>query len=136
MNGCEDDRYELDVLLNRLKPCVGKVETILKIITTVSENDKIIKYSSVVQFKCIEKLYDKWSDDAIDMLIDNPAIVVPVISSSLKMKVNECEEFRFPFNSMILAPIQAGNYSVLKVDEHGEIVLKIHLNKLVLHFTL
>lgn len=81
-------------------------------------------------------MYDKWSDDAIEMLIDNRAIVVSVILSSLKMKVKECEEFRFAFNSMILAPIQAGNYSALKVDERGEIILKIHLNKLVLHFTL
>ena len=56
---CEDDRYELNVLLDCLKSCIVKMDTILKLITTMSEHDKIISvqhHLSILQFKCIEKL--------------------------------------------------------------------------------
>lgn len=139
LNKCEDNRHELDISLNRLKSCAVKMEKILKLITTMSENNKTLnvqEHLSLIQFKCIEKLYDKWRDDAIGALINKPAIAVPVILRSLKMKAKECEEHRIGFNSMIWAPIQAGNYSVLKADERGEIILKILLKKSVLYLTL
>ena len=111
LNKCEDNRHELDISLNRLKSCVVKMEKILKLITTMSENDKTLN-------------------------VQEPAIAVPVILRSLKMKAEECEEYRIGFNSTIWAPIQAGNYSVLKADERGEIILKILLKKSVLYLTL
>ncbi|KAH9680603.1 Paired amphipathic helix protein Sin3-like 5 [Citrus sinensis] len=111
LNKCEDNRHELDISLNRLKSCAVKMEKILKLITTMSENDKTLN-------------------------VQEPAIAVPVILRSLKMKAEECEEYRIGFNSTIWAPIQAGNYSVLKADERGEIILKILLKKSVLYLTL
>ena len=63
----------LNMLLDRLKSCVAKMDKILKLITSMSEHDKIISvqdHLSILQLKCIEKLYDGWSDDAIEALIN------------------------------------------------------------------
>ncbi|KAI3720274.1 hypothetical protein L6452_21187 [Arctium lappa] len=110
---CEDDRFELDMLLESVNITARRVEELLDKI-----NDKSIKTDSMVRvedhftalnLRCIERLYGDNGLDVMDVLRKNASFALPVILIRLKQKQEEWARCRFDFNK-VWAEIYAKNY--------------------------
>ncbi|EYU22456.1 hypothetical protein MIMGU_mgv1a019853mg, partial [Erythranthe guttata] len=101
---CEDDRFELDVLLESVKATAKRVEELLD-----SMNDHTNKTNSsvniedhltVLNLRCIERLYGEHGLEVMDMLRKNAPVALPVILTRLKQKQLEWESCRSDFNKV------------------------------------
>ncbi|KVH97754.1 hypothetical protein Ccrd_000113, partial [Cynara cardunculus var. scolymus] len=110
---CEDDRFELDMLLESVNITARRVEELLDKI-----NDNSIKTDSMVRIedhftalnlRCIERLYGDNGLDVMDVLRKNASFALPVILIRLKQKQEEWARCRFDFNK-VWAEIYAKNY--------------------------
>ncbi|XP_074368070.1 paired amphipathic helix protein Sin3-like 4 isoform X1 [Apium graveolens] len=109
---CEDDRYELDMLLESVKAAIKSVEKLLKKI-----NDNTIKTSSIhiedhftaLNLRCIERVYGDHGLDVMDVLRKNPPLTLEVILHRLKQKQEEWAECRSDY-SKVWAEIYVKNY--------------------------
>lgn len=110
---CEDDRFELDMLLESVNGTTKKVEELLNRI-----NDNSIKTDSLfriedhftaLHLRCIERLYGDHGLDVMDVLRKNASLALPVILTRLKQKQDEWARCRSDFNK-VWAEIYAKNY--------------------------
>ncbi|CAH1417181.1 unnamed protein product [Lactuca virosa] len=110
---CEDDRFELDMLLESVNVTAKRVEELLDKI-----NDNSIKTESVVRvedhftslnLRCIERLYGDNGLDVMDVLKKNASLALPVVLTRLKQKQEEWARCRSDFNK-VWAEIYAKNY--------------------------
>ncbi|CAA6665487.1 unnamed protein product [Spirodela intermedia] len=110
---CEDDRFELDMLLESVNVTTRQVEDLLK-----AMHDNIIKPESQIRIddhltalnlRCIERLYGDHGLDVMDILRKNPGLALPVILTRLKQKQEEWSKCRADFNK-VWAEIYAKNY--------------------------
>ncbi|TKY58570.1 Paired amphipathic helix protein Sin3 4 [Spatholobus suberectus] len=110
---CEDDRIELDMLLESVNATTKRVEEILDEI-----NDNIIKgYSPIsieehltaLNLRCIERIYGDHALDVMDVLNKNASLVLPVILTRLRQKQDEMARCCTDFNR-VWAEIYAKNY--------------------------
>ncbi|XP_028090187.1 paired amphipathic helix protein Sin3-like 4 isoform X2 [Camellia sinensis] len=110
---CEDDRFELDMLLESVNVTTKRVEELLDKI-----NDNTIKTDSPIHIedhftalnlRCIERLYGDHGLDVMDVLRKNAPLALPVILTRLKQKQEEWAKCRSDFNK-VWAEIYAKNY--------------------------
>ncbi|CAK9187193.1 unnamed protein product [Ilex paraguariensis] len=96
---CEDDRFELDMLLESVNATTKCVEELLDKI-----NDNAIKPDSPIciedhftalNLRCIERLYGDHGLDVMDVLRKNAPLALPVILTRLKQKQEEVGKVSF-----------------------------------------
>ncbi|CAN7113330.1 unnamed protein product [Brassica rapa subsp. narinosa] len=110
---CEDDRFELDMLLESASSAVRTAENLLNIITekkiAFSGSFRIEDHLTALNLRCIERLYGEHGLDVIDILHKNPATALPVILTRLKQKQDEWKKCRDDFDK-IWAKVYAKNH--------------------------
>ncbi|XP_057481650.1 paired amphipathic helix protein Sin3-like 4 [Actinidia eriantha] len=110
---CEDDRFELDMLLESVNVTTKRVEELLdKINGNTIKTDSPIRiedHFTALNLRCIERLYGDHGLDVMDVLRKNAPLALPVILTRLKQKQEEWARCRADFNK-IWAEIYAKNY--------------------------
>ncbi|XP_061342897.1 paired amphipathic helix protein Sin3-like 2 [Gastrolobium bilobum] len=101
---CEDDRFELDMLLESVSSAAKRAE---ELYNNMNENkinmetlNRIEDYFTVQNLRCIERLYGNHGLDVIDILRKNPTRALPVILTRLKQKQEEWSRCRSDFNKV------------------------------------
>ncbi|KAL9267391.1 Paired amphipathic helix protein Sin3-like 3-like protein [Drosera capensis] len=94
----EDDRYELDMLLEIAKATIKHAEDLLdKINRNEVETNmgiSVEEHFTAPQIRCIERLYDEWCLEMIDAISKNPIYYLPIIINRLKQKQEEWTTLR------------------------------------------
>ncbi|GKU97035.1 hypothetical protein SLEP1_g10217 [Rubroshorea leprosula] len=110
---CEDDRFELDMLLESVSSTAKRAEDLLN---SINENKikpdspiRIGDYFTALNLRCIERLYGDHGLDVMDILRRNPALALPVILTRLKQKQEEWTKCRADFNK-VWAEIYSKNH--------------------------
>ncbi|CAH2066493.1 unnamed protein product, partial [Thlaspi arvense] len=110
---CEDDRFELDMLLESVNSATNRVEELLaKINSNELKTDTPIcidDHLTALNIRCIERLYGDHGLDVIDLLKKNAYLALPVILTRLKQKQEEWARCRSDFNK-VWADIYTKNY--------------------------
>ncbi|KAK7362067.1 hypothetical protein VNO77_04167 [Canavalia gladiata] len=110
---CEDDRFELDMLLESVNVTTKRVEELLeKINANIIKGDspvRIEEHLTALNLRCIERLYGDHGLDVMDVLKKNASLALPVILTRLKQKQEEWARCRADFNK-VWAEIYAKNY--------------------------
>ncbi|GMY26135.1 paired amphipathic helix protein Sin3-like 4 isoform X1 [Fagus crenata] len=110
---CEDDRFELDMLLESVNVTTKRVEELLeKINNNTIKTDspiRIEEYFTALNLRCIERLYGDHGLDVMDVLRKNAPLALPVILTRLKQKQEEWARCRSDFNK-VWAEIYSKNY--------------------------
>ncbi|KAJ7943566.1 Paired amphipathic helix protein Sin3-like [Quillaja saponaria] len=110
---CEDDRFELDMLLESVNVTTKRVEELLeKINSNIIKTDcpiRIEENFTALNLRCIERLYGDHGLDVMDVLRKNAPLALPVILTRLKQKQEEWARCRSDFNK-VWAEIYAKNY--------------------------
>ncbi|XP_076811562.1 paired amphipathic helix protein Sin3a-like isoform X2 [Clavelina lepadiformis] len=105
---CEDERFELDVVIETNLGTIRALEGINKKLSRMSDEDKakfrLDNYlggtSEVTQRKAIHRIYGDKAPDIIDGLKKNPAVAVPLVLKRLKMKDDEWRDAQHQFNKV------------------------------------
>ncbi|KAK7407307.1 hypothetical protein VNO78_09111 [Psophocarpus tetragonolobus] len=110
---CEDDRFELDMLLESVNVTTKRVEELLdKINNNIIKGDspfRIEEHLTAINLRCIERLYGDHGLDVMEVLRKNAPLALPVILTRLKQKQEEWARCRADF-SKVWAEIYAKNY--------------------------
>ncbi|XP_016647559.1 PREDICTED: paired amphipathic helix protein Sin3-like 4 isoform X1 [Prunus mume] len=110
---CEDDRFELDMLLESVNVTTKRVEELLEKINnnTIKMDSpiRIEEHFTALNLRCIERLYGDHGLDVMDVLRKNGPLALPVILTRLKQKQEEWARCRSDFNK-VWADIYAKNY--------------------------
>ncbi|XAR71204.1 hypothetical protein NMG60_11028366 [Bertholletia excelsa] len=110
---CEDDRFELDMLLESVGSAAKRAEELLNSINdnaiSLDSPFRIEDHFTALNLRCIERLYGDHGLDVMDMLRKNPSVALPVILTRLKQKQEEWTKCRFEFNK-VWADIYAKNH--------------------------
>ncbi|KAG4151231.1 hypothetical protein ERO13_D04G052000v2 [Gossypium hirsutum] len=110
---CEDDRFELDMLLESVSSTAKRAEDLLN---SINENKinmdspiRVQEYFTVLNLRCIERLYGDHGLDVMEILHKNPALALPVVLTRLKQKQEEWTKCRSDFNK-VWAEIYSKNH--------------------------
>ncbi|URD90105.1 hypothetical protein MUK42_27419 [Musa troglodytarum] len=109
---CEDDRFELDMLLESVNVTTKRVEELLEMMQDPVKSENPIHIEdklSSLNLRCIERLYGDHGLDVMDVLHKNSSLSLPVILTRLKQKQEEWTRCRSDF-SKVWAEIYAKNY--------------------------
>ncbi|XP_051132564.1 paired amphipathic helix protein Sin3-like 3 isoform X2 [Andrographis paniculata] len=110
---CEDDRFELDMLLESANTTVKRVEELLNSIDnhTIKLDDSfhIEDHLTALDLRCIEHLYGDHGVDVLEVLRKSATFSLPVVLSRLKQKQVEWAKCRMEFNK-VWADTYAKNY--------------------------
>ncbi|KAJ6845405.1 paired amphipathic helix protein Sin3-like 4 [Iris pallida] len=109
---CEDDRFELDMLLESVNVTTKKVEELIEKMQNTIKPEcpiRIEEHFSPLNLRCIERLYGDHGLDVMDVLRKNANLALPVILTRLKQKQEEWLRCRSDFNK-VWADIYAKNY--------------------------
>ncbi|KAK1423048.1 hypothetical protein QVD17_18342 [Tagetes erecta] len=109
---CEDDRFELDMLVESVNATAKRVEELLDRINDNSgktDNAVHIEDFTAINLRCIGRLYGDHGNDVMDVLRKNASLALPVILTRLKQKQEEWLRCRFD-NKKVWAEIYAKNY--------------------------
>lgn len=122
---CEDERFELDVVLETNLSTILVLEAVNKKLSRMSEEEKT-KFrldnclggtSEVIHRKAIHRIYGDKAPDIIDGLKKNAAVAVPVVLKRLKMKDEEWREAQHQFNKVWRE--QNEKYYLKSLDHQG-----------------
>ncbi|XP_073018973.1 paired amphipathic helix protein Sin3-like 2 isoform X2 [Primulina eburnea] len=101
---CEDDRFELDMLLESVSSTAKRVEELLNSINnnSIGSDSRIIveDHLTVLNLRCIERLYGEHGLDVMDILRKNATLALPVILTRLKQKQEEWTWCQLDFNKV------------------------------------
>uniref|UniRef100_A0A1J3GR05 Paired amphipathic helix protein Sin3-like 2 n=2 Tax=Noccaea caerulescens TaxID=107243 RepID=A0A1J3GR05_NOCCA len=110
---CEDDRFELDMLLESVGSAAKSAEELLNIIVekkiSFEGSFRIEDHFTALNLRCIERLYGDHGLDVTDIIRKNPAAALPVILTRLKQKQDEWTKCREDFN-VVWADVYAKNH--------------------------
>ncbi|XP_058778731.1 paired amphipathic helix protein Sin3-like 2 [Vicia villosa] len=110
---CEDDRFELDMLLESVSSAAKRADELYTNITenkiSVESLSRIEDHFTVLNLRCIERLYGDHGLDVLDILRKNPTHALPVILTRLKQKQEEWNRCRTDFNK-VWADIYSKNH--------------------------
>ncbi|KAB5525944.1 hypothetical protein PHYPO_G00146040 [Pangasianodon hypophthalmus] len=122
---CEDERFELDVVLETNLATIRVLETVQKKLSRMSAEEQA-KFrldntmggsSEVIHRKAIQRIYGDKAADIIDGLKRNPAVSVPIVLKRLKMKDEEWREAQRGFNKIWRE--QNEKYYLKSLDHQG-----------------
>ncbi|XP_062028766.1 paired amphipathic helix protein Sin3-like 4 [Rosa rugosa] len=107
---CENDMFELDMLLSSVNSTIGSVEQLIQKIenNSISASICLEDHLTVLNLRCIERLYGKQGLEVVDLLRENADAALPVILVRLKQKQEEWEQCRSDF-SQVWAQVYAKN---------------------------
>ncbi|KAI0524065.1 hypothetical protein KFK09_003429 [Dendrobium nobile] len=103
---CEDDRYELDMLVELANTTIEKVQNLVK---KMQDDNDINKLESPFRIEdhltsrnlnCIERVYGDNGFDVVDALKKNASVALPLILDRLKQKQEEWTSYRANFNKL------------------------------------
>uniref|UniRef100_A0A673HA03 Paired amphipathic helix protein Sin3a-like n=1 Tax=Sinocyclocheilus rhinocerous TaxID=307959 RepID=A0A673HA03_9TELE len=122
---CEDERFELDVVLETNLATIRVLEAVQKKISRMSAEDQakfrldntIGGSSEVIHRKAIQRIYGDKAPDIIDGLKTNPAVSVPIVLKRLKTKEEEWREAQRGFNKIWRE--QNEKYYLKSLDHQG-----------------
>ncbi|XP_010477744.1 PREDICTED: paired amphipathic helix protein Sin3-like 3 [Camelina sativa] len=110
---CEDDRFELDMLLESVNSTTKHVEEVLAKINSnelkTNSPIRVEDHLTALNIRCIERLYGDHGLDVMDVLRKNVSLALPVILTRLKQKQEEWVRCRSDFDK-VWADIYAKNY--------------------------
>ncbi|KAJ0830567.1 putative transcription regulator Others family [Helianthus annuus] len=110
---CEDDRFELDMLLESVSATAKRAEDLLNNINNKSISTdvpiRIEDHFTALDLRCIERLYGDHGLDVMDILRRNPSLALPIILTRLKQKQEDWTKCRSDFNK-VWAEIYAKNH--------------------------
>ncbi|XP_058180430.1 paired amphipathic helix protein Sin3-like 2 isoform X1 [Rhododendron vialii] len=110
---CEDDRFELDMLLESVNSSAKQAEELLNCINdnTISSEVpiRVEDHFTALNLRCIERLYGDHGLDVMELLRKNPSVALHVILTRLKQKQEEWTKCRSYFNK-VWAEIYAKNH--------------------------
>uniref|UniRef100_A0A7N0RFU1 Histone deacetylase interacting domain-containing protein n=1 Tax=Kalanchoe fedtschenkoi TaxID=63787 RepID=A0A7N0RFU1_KALFE len=110
---CEDDRFELDVLIETAKSTILRIEELLHKINeksiVVDGPVRIEEHFAALHLRCIERLYGDHCLDAMDFLRKRFTQSLPVIAIRLKQRKEEWSKTRSGFNN-VWAEVYAKNH--------------------------
>eukprot|EP01102_Stenamoeba_stenopodia_P018355 TRINITY_DN6714_c0_g1_i2.p1 TRINITY_DN6714_c0_g1~~TRINITY_DN6714_c0_g1_i2.p1 ORF type:complete len:975 (+),score=235.58 TRINITY_DN6714_c0_g1_i2:41-2965(+) len=109
---CEDDRFELDLVIELNASAMRALEQLNKKLQSVKKEEasKVkIDPLDVLHAKSIERLYGDRRRDIMEGLYNNPVVAVPVILKRLKQKDQEWRKARRDWNK-IWREINEKNY--------------------------
>ncbi|XP_038622994.1 paired amphipathic helix protein Sin3a isoform X2 [Tachyglossus aculeatus] len=122
---CEDERFELDVVLETNLATIRVLETIQKKLSRLSAEEQA-KFrldntlggtSEVIHRKALQRIYADKAADIIDGLRKNPSVAVPIVLKRLKMKEEEWREAQRGFNKVWRE--QNEKYYLKSLDHQG-----------------
>ncbi|XP_035251360.1 SIN3 transcription regulator family member Aa isoform X1 [Anguilla anguilla] len=122
---CEDERFELDVVLETNLATIRVLETVQKKLSRMSAEEQA-KFrldntmggsSEVIHRKAIQRIYGDKAPDIIDGLRKNPAVSVPIVLKRLKTKEEEWREAQRGFNRIWRE--QNEKYYLKSLDHQG-----------------
>ena len=101
---CEDDRYELDMVIELNVSTIRALEPIMNHIATLQKeqlvNYKLRETLDGLQIRSIERIYGEKGTEIIDGLLLNPVVAVPVILHRLRQKDREWRKCRKEWNKI------------------------------------
>ncbi|CAN6327057.1 unnamed protein product [Urochloa humidicola] len=95
---CEDDRFELDMLLESVNAAIRRVEELIEKMDKSPKPDSSIhidEHLTSLNMRCIERLYGDHGLDVMEVLRKNADVALPVILTRLKQKQEEWSSFYF-----------------------------------------
>ncbi|KAM4619084.1 SIN3 transcription regulator family member Aa isoform 3-T5 [Polymixia lowei] len=122
---CEDERFELDVVLETNLATIRVLEAVQRKLSRMSAEEQA-KFrldntlggsSEVVHRKAIQRIYGDKAPDIIDGLKKNPAVSVPIVLKRLKIKEEEWREAQRGFNKIWRE--QNEKYYLKSLDHQG-----------------
>lgn len=131
---CEDERFELDLLIDHNLATIAVFEPLAKKIETMSVEERntltlgpnLGGTSTVIYRKAIRKIYGEKADEVLAGLMKNPAVAVPVVLRRLKQKDEEWRRTQRDWNK-IWRDIHLKNY--YKALDHQGIEFKANDRK-------
>ncbi|XP_043946674.1 paired amphipathic helix protein Sin3b [Protopterus annectens] len=108
LHRCEDERFELDVVLETNLATIRVLESLQKKISRMSQEDQekfrlddcLGGTSEVIQRRAIYRIYGDKAQEIIESLKKSPATAVPVVLKRLKAKEEEWREAQQGFNKI------------------------------------
>ncbi|XP_068599386.1 paired amphipathic helix protein Sin3b [Brachionichthys hirsutus] len=108
LHRCEDERFELDVVLETNLATIRVLESIQKKLSRLSPEDQerfrlddcLGGTSEVIQRRAVYRIYGDKAPEIIDGLKRSPATAVPVVLKRLKAKEDEWREAQQGFNKI------------------------------------
>lgn len=113
---CEDDRFELDMMLETNASCLeemGKINANVSALPAEERQQMRLEEKnglSPVHFRCIERIYGDHGGDMVDLLRKNPGVAVPVVLARLKQKDDEWRRVQEEMNK-VWKDVYEKNYS-------------------------
>ncbi|MED6241542.1 Paired amphipathic helix protein Sin3a, partial [Ataeniobius toweri] len=122
---CEDERFELDIVLENNLATIRALETVQRRLSRMSAEEQLRfrldntmgGSSEVIHRKAIQRIYGDKAPDIIDGLKRNPAVSVPIVLKRLKMKEEEWKEAQRGFNKIWRE--QNEKYYLKSLDHQG-----------------
>ncbi|KAJ8908667.1 hypothetical protein NDN08_005372 [Rhodosorus marinus] len=102
---CEDDRYELDMVIETNAAIIAKLEPIAATIGKLS-SDEMKRHAladealSPVHVRAIERIYGDHGSDIIEQVKLNPSVAIPVVLARLKQKDEQWRKARIEMNKI------------------------------------
>ncbi|OAE28655.1 hypothetical protein AXG93_1335s1470 [Marchantia polymorpha subsp. ruderalis] len=107
---CEDDRFELDMLLESTNVTARRVTELLETLEDPSLSKLNFEdHLTPINFRCIERIYGKHGLEVVDQVRRNDSVALPIILNRLKQKQDEVSSFRTKMNE-VWAEVYAKNY--------------------------
>ncbi|XP_077187617.1 paired amphipathic helix protein Sin3b isoform X2 [Paroedura picta] len=108
LHRCEDERFELDVVLETNLATIRVLESVQKKLSRMSPDDQekfrlddcLGGTSEVIQRRAIYRIYGDKAPEIIESLKKNPLTAVPVVLKRLKAKEDEWREAQQGFNKI------------------------------------
>ncbi|KAE8632435.1 hypothetical protein XENTR_v10001548 [Xenopus tropicalis] len=108
LHRCEDERFELDVVLETNLATIRVLESVQKKLSRMSPedqekfrlDDRLGGTSEVIQRRAIYRIYGDKAPDIVESLKKNPVTAVPVVLKRLKAKEEEWREAQRGFNKI------------------------------------
>uniref|UniRef100_A0A3Q2NXV6 Paired amphipathic helix protein Sin3b n=1 Tax=Fundulus heteroclitus TaxID=8078 RepID=A0A3Q2NXV6_FUNHE len=108
LHRCEDERFELDVVLETNLATIRVLESVQKKLSRLSQEDQerfrlddcLGGTSEVIQRRAVYRIYGDKAPEIIEGLKKSPATAVPVVLKRLKAKEEEWREAQQGFNKI------------------------------------
>ncbi|XP_036158475.1 paired amphipathic helix protein Sin3b isoform X3 [Myotis myotis] len=108
LHRCEDERFELDVVLETNLATIRVLESVQKKLSRMAPEDQdkfrlddcLGGTSEVIQRRAIHRIYGDKAPEIIESLKKNPVTAVPVVLKRLKAKEEEWREAQQGFNKI------------------------------------
>jgi paired amphipathic helix protein Sin3a len=105
---CEDERFELDLLIEYNLATIAVFDPIVKRLDAMSSEEKITLQfgnslggtSEIIYRKAIRKIYGDKSEEIISGLKRNPAVAMPIVLARLKQKDEEWRRLQRDWNKV------------------------------------